>query len=360
MIEMKYYECYKTHKEIERIRAEMVKYAREYGIKEASGKFATTEKTVRKWVKRYRKRESLKDRSRRPKSSPNRIKVQYEKMIIDSCLYHLKHYKRINGVYLKNALMIPYSVKTVIKVMRGNGLYERVSKKKPERKRDLREIKKLMKVFEKLQVDVKYLTDIPEMIREMFQYDLPRFQYTARCVRSGTLYYCYANRYSVRHSVAFMMVLLNHLKENGIDIKGIVFQTDNGPEFTNHWKKTDFVRYIEWMGAVHYAIPPGAKTYQSDVETSHRLIEDEFYSRERFFSRDDFFEKTAEYQRFFNEDRLNRYKGNAPLEIFKENCADKNSKVLVLRPVFLDDLLPEADNIITSLPKPVENDTMSG
>ena len=39
-------------------------------------------------------------------------------------------------------------------------------RKKYERKRDLREIKKKLKPFEKIQTDVKYLDDIPEMYPE--------------------------------------------------------------------------------------------------------------------------------------------------------------------------------------------------
>ncbi|GAH03189.1 unnamed protein product, partial [marine sediment metagenome] len=45
-------------------------------------------------------------------------------------------------------------------------LFLRIYKKKYERKRDLREIKKKLKPFEKIQIDVKYLDDIPEMYPE--------------------------------------------------------------------------------------------------------------------------------------------------------------------------------------------------
>jgi hypothetical protein len=48
-----------------------------------------------------------------------------------------------------------------------------------------------------------------------------------------------------------------------------------------------------------YTIPPGATTYQSDEETVHRLIEDEFYPIEEFYSGNDFFKKTIFYQIFF-------------------------------------------------------------
>ncbi len=35
------------------------------------------------------------------------------------------------------------------------------------------------------------------------------------------------------------------------------------------------------LSARHVTTPPGAKAWQSDAETSHRLIEDEFYAGEK-------------------------------------------------------------------------------
>ena len=50
----------------------------------------------------------------------------------------------------------------------------------------------------------------------------------------------------------------------------------------------------------HKTIPVGAKTYQSDVESSHRLIEDEFYACRSFAGAQDFFKKAHQYQKHFN------------------------------------------------------------
>jgi hypothetical protein len=46
----------------------------------------------------------------------------------------------------------------------------------------------------------------------------------------------------------------------------------------------------------HVRIPPAAQTYQSDVETVHRLEEDEFFDLEDFASRGDFLAKVHTYQ----------------------------------------------------------------
>ena len=45
----------------------------------------------------------------------------------------------------------------------------------------------------------------------------------------------------------------------------------------------------------------------ADVESSHRLIEDEFYSRESFSSIKDFLVKAPSYQLYFNFLRKNSY-----------------------------------------------------
>jgi hypothetical protein len=60
-------------------------------------------------------------------------------------------------------------------------------------------------------------------------------------------------------------------------------------------------------GLEHHTIPPGAHTWQSDVETAHRLIEDEFYEVETLSSRDDFLAKATTYNLWFNAVRKNSY-----------------------------------------------------
>jgi Domain of unknown function (DU1801) len=57
-------------------------------------------------------------------------------------------------------------------------------------------------------------------------------------------------------------------------------------------------------------IPPAAHTYQSDVETVHRLIQDEFFDIESFISRGDFLAKAHLYQHYFNLARPNSHKDN--------------------------------------------------
>ena len=63
----------------------------------------------------------------------------------------------------------------------------------------------------------------------------------------------------------------------------------NGGEFNG-----DFLKAVG--ESQHVRIPPAAHTFQSDVETVHRLEEDEFFDPEDFSSRGNFLAKVHTYQ----------------------------------------------------------------
>jgi len=72
----------------------------------------------------------------------------------------------------------------------------------------------------------------------------------------------------------------------------------------------------------------------ADVESSHRLIEDEFYSRESFSSIKDFLNKVLFYQFYFNFLRKNSYE---KIKIF--------SSIAFMPPPILDELLGKNSTI---------------
>jgi len=84
-------------------------------------------------------------------------------------------------------------------------------------------------------------------------------------------------------------------------------------------------------------IPPAAHTYQSDVETVHRLEEDEFFDLEDFASRGDFLAKVHTYQLYFNLARPNSHKENqSPWQIIERLAPRSPLEPCLLPPVFLD------------------------
>jgi hypothetical protein len=140
---------------------------------------------------------------------------------------------------------------------------------------------------------------------------LPLIQYTAREVRSGLLFWSFAQDRSASASAVFASRIQQHLNRCGVSLRDLVWQTDNGGEF-----KGDFPSAL--LDSQHVRIPPAAHTYQSDVETVHRLEEDEFFDLESFTSRGDFLAKTHTYQLYFNLVRTNSHKENlSPWQIIE-------------------------------------------
>ena len=90
-------------------------------------------------------------------------------------------------------------------------------------------------------------------------------------------------------------------------------------------------------------IPPAAHTYQSDVETVHRLEEDEFFDLEDFSSRGEFLAKVHTYQLYFNLVRPNSHKGNqSPWQIIERLAPRSPLALCLLPPVFLDYYINDA------------------
>lgn len=52
---------------------------------------------------------------------------------------------------------------------------------------------------------------------------------------------------------------------------------------------------VRALASGHHYIPPRAHTWQSDVETVHRLVEEEFFDREKFGSKREFWGKVTTY-----------------------------------------------------------------
>ena len=89
--------------------------------------------------------------------------------------------------------------------------------------------------------------------------------------------------------------------------------------------------------ATHLRIPPSAPTYNSDVETSHARIEEEFYDIEAFDTLETLLLKALSYQVYFNLIRPNTYKKlKSPLKIVEEEMGRIDPYLLVLQPVVLE------------------------
>ena len=321
------------------IRVNLIDYAQKHGFKAAAREFSCTRNTVRKWVRRYKGKglNGLNNHSRRPKSCPFKTPPKEEEEILrlrDSL-------KKVSSTRLVREFGIKRSPATVYRIFKRN---DRIKSKwkKHRKKNDLREIKAKLKVFEKIQVDIKELQDIPNYYPYYKSQGLPRYQFTARDVKSGALFFAFGHNKGCVNAATFCAYLLEHLKRFKIDVSEINVQTDNDGAFVGNWRvgsSSPFKNIVEKIyKATHLRIPPSAPTYNSDVETSHARIEEELYDVEEFENLDQLKSKALTYQIYFNLIRPNTYKNmKSPMKIVEEEMGPIDPYLLVLQPIVLDD-----------------------
>jgi len=130
--------------------------------------------------------------------------------------------------------------------------------------------------------------------------------------------------------------------EEYFDFKILSVQTDNGSEFVGSWQSLDDSAFTKTVcsveGLVHRTIPPGAHTWQADVETTHRIIEDEFYEAQKFQSREHFLQQASQYALWFNTIRKNSWKQfKTPWEIAHQRNPEISPLLPCLPALFLDE-----------------------
>jgi len=113
------------------LRYEMVRYARDHGVKPAAGAFNTTPKTVRKWLTRWSAKgggslRGLEDQSRAPKSMKSKIDPRQRRRIIEL----KKKLKSWGALRIKRKYSLKISEKAIRKIWRQEGL---MRKKRPKR-----------------------------------------------------------------------------------------------------------------------------------------------------------------------------------------------------------------------------------
>ena len=325
------------------LRLKLVRHAQEHGVKPAARAFDTTPKTVRKWLRRYRQERlaGLNELPRIPLSCPHKTPALLERRIVQL----RRQFPFMGAKRLKFMHDLTPSHQAIGRILKEHGLVVR-RRKKHQRKKDLREVKKHWKLFGQFTVDTKQLKDIPHYWPQMKTLGLPRYQFTAREVRSGLMFLGFAQEHTAANACLFATLLCQHLRACGVEPHGIRFQTDNGHEFigcTRQDKTRDgFEATVQAFGSRHQRIPIKAWSYNSDVETVHRTIEDEFYDLENFTGIRDFHRRVASYQSWYNLLRPNTHKDNlAPWQIIRQLQPRCDPALAKLPPLMLDWLGPD-------------------
>jgi len=349
-----YKDFLKDSKEPLEIRKAMIARYQDIGsITKVALEFNTTRKTVRKWISRFTGSiSSLKNHSKAPKNPRLQIADTTRDLIIQfrKAKPSLGYSYVISYLNQHHCSEIP-SPTTIYAIWKKNKLLK-IHYKKSEKKKDCRAIKQKYLAFEKIQIDVKELRDIPNYLdqslalqkkKNLIKPGLPMYQYTARDLKTGALFISLAHEHTRHNSAIFVDMLLSHLKR--FDVVPRIIQTDNGTEFVNTRDTLDetiFKQVIHRNGITkHQTIPPGAKTWQSDVETSHWIIEKEFYDYVNAPNIGNLIKKYRAYQWGFNTMRKNGYRGNiTPLEALRkehnQNYAKLSKEILDFPSCILD------------------------
>jgi transposase len=322
-----YFDLVREMKNAYNHRLRLVESAKQRGIKPTARLFATTVPTVRKWLRRYQQHgpsgllEKSRARHRQPHKTPPTIEAQ------------LVELRKTLPTFGARRLIREFDLRighgALERIWHDHGLIEK-RRRKYQRKQDLAHIKACWALFQQISADTKDLDDIPRYWLQAQRLGLPTIQYTAREIRSGLLFLAFAKQRTAAASAVFASRIQLHLDRYGISLRDLVWQTDNGSEF-----KGDFPKALG--DSQHVRIPPAAHTYQSDVETVHRLEEDEFFDLEDFASRGDFLAKVHTYQLYFNLVRPNSHKENqSPWQIIDRLAPRSPLELCLLPPVFLD------------------------
>ena len=324
---VRYFDLVREMKDAYNHRLRLVESAKQRGIKPTARLFATTVPTVRKWLRRHQQHGPSglvalsRARYQQSQKTPPAIEAQLVEL--------RKTLPTFGARRLIREFDLPISHRALDRIWREHGLLKK-RRKKYQRKQDLAHIKAQWALFQQISADTKDLDDIPRYWAQAQRLHLPVVQYTAREIRSGLLFWAFAQQRSAAASAVFASRIQRHLDRYGVSLRDLVWQTDNGGEF-----KGDFPAALG--DSQHVRIPPAAHTYQSDVETVHRLEEDEFFDLEDFASRGDFLAKVHTYQLYFNLARPNSHKENqSPWQIIERLTPRSALELCLLPPVFLD------------------------
>jgi transposase len=190
MTAARYFDLVREMKEsIYNHRLRLVESARARGIKPTARLFATTVPTVRKWLRRYQQQgpSGLLARSRARHRQPHKTPPGREAQLLEL----RKTLPTFGSRRLIREFDLPISHGALERIWRQHGLLKK-RRRKYQRKQDLAHIKAQWALFQQISADTKDLDDIPRYWAQAQRLKLPVVQYTAREVRSGLLFWAFA------------------------------------------------------------------------------------------------------------------------------------------------------------------------
>src|SRR6267378_4980845 len=192
-----YFDLVREMKNAYNHRLRLVESAKHRGIKPTARLFATTVPTVRKWLRRFEQRgpSGLVALSRARHHQAQKTPPTTEAQLVEL----RKTLHTFGSRRLIREFDLPLSHRALERIWRQHGLLKK-RQRKYQRKQDLAHIKATWRVFQQISADTKDLNDIPSYWPQAQAFDLPAVEYTAREVRSGLLFWAFAQRRSAAAS----------------------------------------------------------------------------------------------------------------------------------------------------------------
>jgi transposase-like protein len=308
-------------------RLEMVRFAFDNGYKVAARFYNCSKNTIKKWCRRYSLKgiKGLRDLSRKPKSSPKRIR-QHDIDLLTSSTKEARYKNKfitVNNIRRKTKIN-NYSDVTINRYI--NKSLGKIRNKQHRQESTDVGWKQHLLPFQLIQVDIKYLTDIDNLKPYFFGRNLMKYQITARDVATGFPIVAYCESQSVCYTKKFLEdILYPFLRQfKQLNLKDITIQTDNGSEFTNKYRKTKgktpvdsaFTLFVLCKFKKHRTIIPGHCTAESDVESFHWSIERDCLAWDDIVDNDSLIKYTTQYIERYLDTRI-KTRGYSPLEKIK-------------------------------------------
>src|SRR5690348_4055834 len=210
---VRYFDLVREMKDAYNHRLRLVESAKQRGIKPTARLFATTVPTVRKWLRRYQQRgpSGLLPLSRARHHQPQKTPANTEAQLVAL----RKTLPTFGSRRLIREFDLPIGHKALERIWREHGLLKK-RRRKYQRKQDLAHIKARWALFQQISADTKDLDDIPRYWQQAQRLHLPVVQYTAREIRSGLLFWSFAQARSASASAVFAARIQQYLHRYGV------------------------------------------------------------------------------------------------------------------------------------------------
>lgn len=287
----------------------------------------------------------LKDRSKRPKNSPNKTPEEIEDKVIEVKNKTRLGPKRLSK-YLKkhgNTYVAAGTIRHILRRNKDRLVYKLKGNKTRKEKREFVDWYSA-KPFEIVQVDLKFIRDQKALSREQIihldQFDIPNYQWSAIDVASRFKLIAYSKEKSWTNGLCFYLWVISWLRSHGVTCK-IVFTVDNGEEFGGKsWiKVTELRKLIAGFGCKLIQNHKGHPEENAHLERSHRTDDDEFYIPRvlKIKSNEDLLDEALGYIYYYNNVREHSsLSDKTPFEYLRQHLPEINDTIRYVQPFLLD------------------------